>query len=286
MNQPIAAPGAQNREYTWAIVAIGAALVALFIAGGLIGAFGHDVPTQLWSAAGLLGGALVGVLVPAPKTPAEVAAPATVAALSAVHAEAVDAAKSKAGEISRSQVFLQDKKDAAQTAAAEVAATAKSHTAAASAAATVSAKVGGSLIAGAVSAHKAAAERATLAGEKDVKEAAADAAADAEKAVATPVVSMVAPVVREAFKVLVPAVFVLVGLFFGVRISAIRRSAQIQRLRGSYADRIRKDSGALRHRAIPDRKRHDHARLECSRCVDRTVRADSWPGQRRLEVER
>jgi hypothetical protein len=72
-----------------AVLAVGAALVVLFFAAGLIGAFGKSIPQELWAAAGALGGALVGVLVPAPKSPPT---PGASAAVSVVHGAALGAA--------------------------------------------------------------------------------------------------------------------------------------------------------------------------------------------------
>ena len=79
-----------------AILAVGAALVALFLAAALIGAFGNGVPQELWASAGALSGALVGVLVPAPKTPAT---PTASAAAATVNSAALNAAKEKGNEI-------------------------------------------------------------------------------------------------------------------------------------------------------------------------------------------
>jgi hypothetical protein len=72
-----------------AIVAVGAALIALFLAAALIGAFGNGVPQELWASAGALGGALVGVLVPPPKAPAT---PSAAAAAAVVDGAALRAA--------------------------------------------------------------------------------------------------------------------------------------------------------------------------------------------------
>jgi hypothetical protein len=80
-------------EYRWAIAAIGAALVALFVAAAATGAAGNTIPTQLWAAAGALSGALVGVLVPPPGTNSAAAAGASVinaAAVNAARATAID----------------------------------------------------------------------------------------------------------------------------------------------------------------------------------------------------
>ncbi len=79
----------EERGYRLAIMAVGTALVALFAAAGLIGAFGNGIPQELWAAAGALSGALVGVLVPAPKLPTTQAATNGAAA---VHRAAVAAA--------------------------------------------------------------------------------------------------------------------------------------------------------------------------------------------------
>ncbi len=75
-----------------AILAVGAALIALFLAAGLMGAFGHDVPQELWASAGALSGALVGVLVPPPKAPPT---PPATTAVSVVNDAALRAAKTE-----------------------------------------------------------------------------------------------------------------------------------------------------------------------------------------------
>jgi hypothetical protein len=53
---------------TTAIAAVGAALVVLFIGGGVTLAVGHVLPTEFWAAASSLSGALVGLLAPQPAT--------------------------------------------------------------------------------------------------------------------------------------------------------------------------------------------------------------------------
>ena len=79
-----------------AILAVGAALVALFLAAALIGAFGNGVPQELWASAGALSGALVGVLVPPPKAPAT---PSAGTAEATVNDAALKAATAKGNEL-------------------------------------------------------------------------------------------------------------------------------------------------------------------------------------------
>jgi hypothetical protein len=52
----------------FAVGAVGAALVVLFIGAGIILGVGHTVPTEYWAAASSLSGALVGLLAPQPAT--------------------------------------------------------------------------------------------------------------------------------------------------------------------------------------------------------------------------
>ena len=82
----------QRNSYGLAVLGVGAALVVLFFSAGLIGAFGKGIPQELWAAAGALGGALVGVLLPTPKSPPT---PGASAAVSVIHGEALRAATAK-----------------------------------------------------------------------------------------------------------------------------------------------------------------------------------------------
>jgi hypothetical protein len=53
-------------SYSLAVIAVGTALVVLFAGAGVIVAVGHQVPQELWAAASVLSGALVGILIPTP----------------------------------------------------------------------------------------------------------------------------------------------------------------------------------------------------------------------------
>lgn len=53
---------------TVTVIAVGAALVVLYIGAGVTLAIGHVLPTEFWAAASSLSGALVGLLAPQPAT--------------------------------------------------------------------------------------------------------------------------------------------------------------------------------------------------------------------------
>jgi hypothetical protein len=110
----------ENRSgYSLAVVSVGVALVVLFASAGVIAAVGHEVPKELWSAAAALSGALVGILVPPPKTKKDTAGAAPAAA-AITYTGACVAAQSKADEI-RARAGVSDAtKTAAAAAAAEV----------------------------------------------------------------------------------------------------------------------------------------------------------------------
>lgn len=90
-------PASNDKDsYSLAIMSVGAALVVLFAGAAVIAAVGHQVPKELWGAASTLSGALVGILVPSPKTKADAAGSAPVAAAAITHAAAVTAARGRA----------------------------------------------------------------------------------------------------------------------------------------------------------------------------------------------
>jgi len=215
-------------EYRWAIVAIGAALVALFIAAGLIGAFGHTVPTQLWAAGGALSGALVGVLVPAPKSKknAEAAGASTGAAM--INSAALSAAIGKAKEIESDRQSTPQDREAARTAVAEVA-----DTAAEAPGLTIAAA-----IPAAINVHQDAAAQAAQAaqpaqedaaaqgaqaaqtpGQAVKQEAAEAAAATRNAAVAQANARATVSTPHELLKVLIPTIIFATALTLGILIS-------------------------------------------------------------------
>jgi hypothetical protein len=54
--------------YVLAIVGVGGALVVLIVGASIIASLGHEVPKELWAIGGALGGALVGILAPSPRS--------------------------------------------------------------------------------------------------------------------------------------------------------------------------------------------------------------------------
>jgi hypothetical protein len=86
--------------YALAIVGVGAALVFTIVGASTIAALGHGVPKELWAIGGALSGALVGILVPAPRLASREATPS--AAAYGTHNAAVGAARRKVEEIERS----------------------------------------------------------------------------------------------------------------------------------------------------------------------------------------
>jgi hypothetical protein len=207
---------ANRSEYTWAIAAIGAALVALFIAAGLSGAFGHSIPTQLLTAGGALVGGLVGIVVPAP------GASRAAAGASVVHAAAAKAAAAKAAEIAAGPTATPADVTAAQGAAQEVAAvttptSARARTAInaaiaqhATAAAQVTQAPTGA--AGAAPASSAAAR---------VKQAAADAATADETKQDAAAAASATPLdtILDGGKVVIPGIVFVGALWIGVAMS-------------------------------------------------------------------
>jgi len=110
----------ENRSgYSLAVVSVGAALVVLFAGAGVIAAVGHEVPKELWSAAAALSGALVGILVPPPKSKKDTAGAAPVAA-AITYTAARKAAEDEAGEINDDKDATPAVKQAATAAAADV----------------------------------------------------------------------------------------------------------------------------------------------------------------------
>ncbi len=110
----------ENRSgYSLAVVSVGAALVVLFAGAGVIAAVGHEVPKELWSAAAALSGALVGILIPPPKTKKDAQSSATVAA-AITHSAATKAAVDRAAEVAADPGATAAVKRAAAAAAAAV----------------------------------------------------------------------------------------------------------------------------------------------------------------------
>lgn len=87
-----------GRAYTLAIVGVGTALVVTLIGASTIAALGHQVPKELWAIGGALSGALVGILVQAPRLASGGEATPAAAGYK-THNAAVEAARSKAAEI-------------------------------------------------------------------------------------------------------------------------------------------------------------------------------------------
>ena len=87
-----------GRAYTFAIVGVGTALVVTLIGASTIAALGHQVPKELWAIGGALSGALVGILVQAPRLASGGEATPAAAGYK-THNAAVEAARSKAAEI-------------------------------------------------------------------------------------------------------------------------------------------------------------------------------------------
>lgn len=203
----------QSNRYGLAVVAVGAALVALFFAAGLIGAFGNGIPQELWATAGALAGALVGVLVPAPKTPPTAGASA---AVSVIHGAALDAATAKGQAILKTA--SKQEGDAVRQAIATVKTTAK-----------VPPRGGTvSAITTAVDGHRNAAASADPVAQQ-INKAAADAAAAAEpraielsKAIGGGIANWstwIARAAGEAVKVLGLAAVAIIALTVGIRLS-------------------------------------------------------------------
>jgi hypothetical protein len=112
------APESRN-GYSLAVLSVGVALVVLFAGAGVIAAVGHEVPKEMWSAAAALSGALVGILVPAPKTKKDAQGSATVAA-AITHSAATTAALDRAAEVAADPGATAAVKRAAAAAAADV----------------------------------------------------------------------------------------------------------------------------------------------------------------------
>ncbi len=105
--------------YSLAVVSVGAALVVLFAGAGVIAAVGHEVPKELWSAAAALSGALVGILIPPPKSKKDTAGTAPVAA-AITYTAARKAAEDAADGINDDENATPAVKQAATAAAADV----------------------------------------------------------------------------------------------------------------------------------------------------------------------
>lgn len=186
-------------DYTWAIAAIGAALVALFLAAGLSGAFGHGIPTQLLMAGGALVGGLVGIVVPAP------GANRAAAGASVIHTAATTAAATKAAQIAQANPA---DAGAAQTAAQDVAAITPRRSARARTA-----------ISAAIAQHADAAANATAGAAAQVKQAAAAGASNAEQAAIDAASATLWDTALDGGKVLVPGIVFVVALIFGLLMS-------------------------------------------------------------------
>ncbi|MGA8365087.1 MAG: hypothetical protein WB709_11275 [Solirubrobacteraceae bacterium] len=99
--------------YALAIVGVGAALVVLIVGASTIAALGHAVPKELWAIGGALSGALVGILVPAPRLAASREATPSAAGYG-THNAAVSAARLKTEEIKRSPEVTDNEVTAAE----------------------------------------------------------------------------------------------------------------------------------------------------------------------------
>ena len=196
-----------------AILAVGAALIALFVAAGLMGAFGSGVPQELWASAGALSGALVGVLVPSPKTPAT---PSAAAAVTVVNSAALQAAQTLG------RAIVTD--DATKEAAVASALDAVRHSTA-----ELPSGTKGTAVSAAVAQHMSTAADSTDAVSRQVTKAAADAAAESlptalNQSVATGQAlpawaSWVASALWQILKPLALALITYIALRTGIRIS-------------------------------------------------------------------
>ncbi len=103
----------QDRSaYALAIVGVSAALVVMVVGASTIAALGHAVPKELWAIGGALSGALVGILVPAPRRAGREATPS--AAAYGTHNAAVAAAQRKVDEIKSSPAATPEETSAAK----------------------------------------------------------------------------------------------------------------------------------------------------------------------------
>ncbi len=109
----------RSSAYSLAVVSVGLALVVLFAGAGVIAAVGHEVPKEMWSAAATLSGALVGILIPSPKTKKDAQGSATVAA-AITHSAATTAALDRAAHLAAAPGATDAIKRAAAAAAADV----------------------------------------------------------------------------------------------------------------------------------------------------------------------
>lgn len=192
----------------WAIGAIGAALVALFIAAGVTGAAGNGIPTELWAAGGALGGALVGVLVPPPVASRHAAAGAAV-----INTAAVNAALSRATDIAAAATASGNDGDRSQTLEAQEALSAvlaASQTPVAKRSATAA-------ISEAIQSHQTLAQGMS---NDSVQAAAAQAASAAAPAAAAAANARdILGTALDGGKIIVPALIALLAFYIGIRMS-------------------------------------------------------------------
>jgi hypothetical protein len=113
MNSPVES----KTSYSLAVMAVGTALVVLFAGACVIVAVNRQVPQELWAAASVLSGALVGILIP---TPSGGGADHVAAGASFTHRTATSAAHAKAKAISEDPREPMPSKEAAKAAVAAV----------------------------------------------------------------------------------------------------------------------------------------------------------------------
>lgn len=248
-------PNSNDRDsYSLAILSVGAALVVLFAGAAVIAAVGHQVPKELWAAASALSGALVGILVPSPKTKADAAGSVPVAAAAVTHSAAVTAARVAAGDYANADPAVRRAADSAadavdsagsQVAKAAISASVsqelatgvvgaainvhqadldKANKALDAAQANVAAGgAGGMMGGGQAAAQRAAAQRAAAQARVDVTQAAVDAAnaarERAEEVARTSATIGSVSIIRESMKVILPLFVFLVALGFGLAIA-------------------------------------------------------------------
>ena len=253
----------EKNGYGLAILAVGAALVVLFAAAGLIGAFGTSIPQELWAEAGALSGALVGLFLPAPKTPPTPVAVAASAAsaVSVVHRAALRAA------VAKGQTIIDG--DPAQSGAVQAAIAEVKRT--------TEGRVSGPAadpITNAVAQHLAAVN-ADPKKHQQVMQAAADGAEAATEALS-----------QQSFVGGVPSWLTWFASALGQILNprnhhlhraeawdpALGRSRPLHRVCGSQAG-LQQRRGSLRYRVVSSGNSHDYLRFHSWRCIDRALRA-------------